>query len=45
LHGDSEKTIAQKYYRAAIMSGKQGRVQAIIRQSYQCANFVHCTAN
>jgi hypothetical protein len=33
--------VAQRYDGAAVMSGENGGLHPIIKQPYQCANFVH----
>lgn len=42
---NADKLIAQSYDGAAVMSGRQGGVQAKIKEKYPLAHFVHCYAH
>lgn len=42
---DKEKLISQSYDGASVMSGRHSGVQALIRQEYPYAYFVHCYAH
>lgn len=41
----SEKLVAQTYDGAHVMSGVTGGTQAIVKQSYPNADYIHCKAH
>ncbi|KAJ4440540.1 hypothetical protein ANN_08681 [Periplaneta americana] len=47
LHFEScpEKVIAQTYDGASVMAGSKGEVQAIIKEKYASAQYIHCHAH
>uniref|UniRef100_A0A8D9A6D5 Zinc finger MYM-type protein 1 n=1 Tax=Cacopsylla melanoneura TaxID=428564 RepID=A0A8D9A6D5_9HEMI len=45
IGNDNEKLISQSYDGGSVMSGRTNGVQAIIRNDYPRANFVHCYAH
>jgi hypothetical protein len=45
LESDFGKLIAQAYEGTAVMSGKKGGVQTVIKEIYKNAHFIHCCAH
>ena len=45
INTKKEKLIAQAYDGAAVMAGRSGGVQAIVKETYPNAHFVHCHAH